>query len=242
MLIALFSLEAKDQHVIYRRKVQYILGSLQKKNAAGVLQKDANSFSQLPDGQLVQRALQGNEVAFEVLVHRYRPGLFQTILSCLGDYDTACDVFQQVLVQLYRSLPSLNYDSSLKAWLSHITRHKIIDEVRRKRSIPLSGLEGTEEQEVLLSLVDPAFLPEELLEYRELQRQVKEAIASLPERYQKVVELRYSTQMSFSEIGRLIGIPQATAKTHFQRAKPLLRAIFQTERLRDYAGERGSQI
>jgi RNA polymerase sigma factor (sigma-70 family) len=216
--------------------------ALQKKIATGVLQKDANSLSHLPDGQLVQRALQGNDLAFEVLVHRYSSGLFQKILSCLGDYDVSCDVFQQVLVQLYRSLPSLNYDSSLKPWLSHVARHKIIDEVRRRRSVPLSGLEETEEQELLLSLVDPAFLPEELLEYRELQRQVKEAIASLPEKYQRVVELRYLTQMSFSEIGRLIGIPQATAKTHFQRAKPLLRAIFQTERLGDYAGERGNQM
>jgi DNA-directed RNA polymerase specialized sigma24 family protein len=51
----------------------------------------------------------------------------------------------------------------------------------------------------------------------------------LPERYQQVVTLRYLAQMPFSEIGRLIGVPQATAKTHFQRARPLLRAALQAE-------------
>lgn len=51
-------------------------------------------------------------------------------------------------------------------------------------------------------------------EDQELRRQVKKAIATLSERYQRVVTLRYLTQIPFSEIGRLTGIPQATVKTH----------------------------
>jgi RNA polymerase sigma-70 factor (ECF subfamily) len=35
--------------------------------------------------------------------------------------------------------------------------------------------------------------------------------------------LRYAAQLSFSEIGQALNMPEATAKTYFQRAKPLLR-------------------
>jgi RNA polymerase sigma-70 factor (ECF subfamily) len=39
-----------------------------------------------------------------------------------------------------------------------------------------------------------------------------------------IVALRYTSQLSFLEIGQVLGIPESTAKTYFQRAKPLLRA------------------
>jgi len=38
-----------------------------------------------------------------------------------------------------------------------------------------------------------------------------------------VVLLRYAAQLSYAEIGRVLTMPEATAKTYFQRAKPLLK-------------------
>jgi RNA polymerase sigma-70 factor (ECF subfamily) len=46
----------------------------------------------------------------------------------------------------------------------------------------------------------------------------------LPPKFRSVVLLRYTSQLSFSEIGKVLNMPEATAKTYFQRARPLLRA------------------
>jgi DNA-directed RNA polymerase specialized sigma24 family protein len=46
----------------------------------------------------------------------------------------------------------------------------------------------------------------------------------LPLKFRMVVLLRYTGQLSFGEIGQALDMPEATAKTYFQRAKPLLRA------------------
>ena len=51
----------------------------------------------------------------------------------------------------------------------------------------------------------------------------------LPPRYRSVVFLRYASQLSFSDIGRALNMPEATAKTYFQRAKPLLRAALASQ-------------
>jgi RNA polymerase sigma-70 factor (ECF subfamily) len=56
-----------------------------------------------------------------------------------------------------------------------------------------------------------------------LQEQLNRAIRMLPARYRDIVLLRYVAQLSFAEIGRTLHIPESTAKTYFQRAKPLLR-------------------
>jgi RNA polymerase sigma-70 factor (ECF subfamily) len=53
---------------------------------------------------------------------------------------------------------------------------------------------------------------------------LQQAIATLPPKYRAVVLLRYAGQLSFSEIGKALHMPDATAKTYFQRSRPLLRA------------------
>ena len=53
---------------------------------------------------------------------------------------------------------------------------------------------------------------------------LQRAIDALPPKFRAVVLLRYASQLSFSEIGQALQMPEATAKTYFQRAKPLLRA------------------
>jgi len=64
-----------------------------------------------------------------------------------------------------------------------------------------------------------------------------EAIETLPLRYRAVVLLRYASQLSFREIGQELGIPHATAKTYFHRARKPLRALLEPE----LAQERGME-
>jgi RNA polymerase sigma-70 factor, ECF subfamily len=185
------------------------------------------SLQDCTDGILAQKSLLRDERAFEALVQRYRPLLLNFICTILGDYDLSCDVLQHVFLQLYLSLPTLKKDKPLRSWLFQVARNRCLDELRRKRSIPFSTLEVSEEEEEgswLASLRDPNPQPEEVAEHHDLQEKLQRAIDGLSPRYRSVVRLRYNGQQSFAEIGRALNIPEATAKTYFQRAKPLLRA------------------
>ena len=184
------------------------------------------------DGVLAQQSLDGNQHAFEALVEHYRPLLFNSIYQILGDYDQSCDILQQVFLQLYLSLPTLKQDKSFRGWLLKVARNRCLDELRRKHAMPFSTLEVIEDEDetsLLLSLSDPGPLPEEVAERHDLRSAVQRAIDELPPRYRRVVMLRYAGQQSFAEIGQALSIPAATAKTHFQRAKALLRAALSTE-------------
>ena len=191
-----------------------------------------SSLHESSDGILAQKSLLHDERAFEMLVQRYRPLLLNFICTILGDYDLSCDVLQHVFLQLYLSLPTLKKDKPLRSWLFQVARNRCLDELRRKRSIPFSTLETSEEEEEgswLSSLRDPAPQPEEVAEHHDLQEKLQRAIDGLSPRYRSVVRLRYNGQQSFAEIGRALNIPEATAKTYFQRAKPLLRAALSDE-------------
>ncbi len=181
---------------------------------------------EITDGMLVKQTLAGDQRAFEALVQRYNVPLFNFICHCLGDYDLACDVSQQVFLQLYISMPTLRTGEPLKAWLFQVARNRCLDELRRKRAIHFSELESASDDDDLSPLAimpDLRPLPEEIAERHDLQSSLRSAIEALPPKFRSVVLLRYAGQLSFSEIGKTLNMPEATAKTYFQRARPLLR-------------------
>jgi RNA polymerase sigma factor (sigma-70 family) len=182
---------------------------------------------EMTDGMLVKRTLAGDQSAFEMLVRRYNVPIFNFICHSLGDYDLACDISQQVFLQLYISMPTLRTGEPLKAWLFQVARNRCLDELRRKKAVHFSELEGINDDDDLSPLdimPDPHPLPETIAERHDLQQTLRQAIDALPPKFRSVVLLRYTTQMSFSEIGKTLNMPEATAKTYFQRARPLLRA------------------
>jgi RNA polymerase sigma factor (sigma-70 family) len=187
---------------------------------------------EITDGTLAQQTLAGDQEAFTRLVQRYSSSLFSFICRFLNDYDAASDILQQVFTQLYISLPNLRTGEPLKAWLFQVARNRCLDELRRKRVIHFSELQAPGEDEELSPLAiipDNSPLPEDVAERHDLQDMLQRAINGLPPKFRAVVLLRYASQLSFSEIGRALQMPEATAKTYFQRAKPLLRAALRFE-------------
>lgn len=185
------------------------------------------ALAEMSDGVLARESLNGNERAFEELFKRYHSSLFKFIFNILRDYDQAGDVLQQVFLQLYMSLSTLDTGRPLKGWLFKVAQNRCLDELRRRRILHFSDLEvSTDEDEssMLTFIPDTHALPEEIVEHNDLRERLLKAIQCLPPKFRSVVFLRYSAQLTYPEIAKKLGMPEATAKTYFSRSKPLLRA------------------
>jgi RNA polymerase sigma factor (sigma-70 family) len=184
------------------------------------------SLSLERDGELIVRAQAGDQGAFETLVERYRAPLYHFISRYFEDYDQRCDVLQQVLIKFYISLPNLRTDGALQAWLFRVARNRCLDELRRRHVPNFSELavEGNEDEALLREgalVLAPSV--EDQVEQHEVQQLLCQVITELPPKYRPIVWLRYTTLLNFGEIGRILHIPEATAKTYFQRAKLRMR-------------------
>jgi RNA polymerase sigma factor (sigma-70 family) len=183
----------------------------------------------VPDGVLVGQAQAGDQRAFEFLVSRYHYPLVSYIRVFLKDGDQAYDVLQHVFLQLYVSLPILLTNVSLKGWLFQVARNRCLDELRRRHQrteTPFSTLAwdyNEEELSPIEAIPDPDPLPEEVAEGIDLYCTLQEAIASLPPKFRPIVRLRCFRQLTFSEIGRMLKMPEPTVKTYFYRSLPHLR-------------------
>src|SRR6266566_1551527 len=143
--------------------------------------------------------------------------------------EQAYDVLQHVFLKLYGSLPVLLTDVSLKGWLFQVARNRCVDELRmrhRRTEIPFSKLEWKYREEELSpieAITDPEPLPEEAVERIELHCLLQQAMLSLPPKFRSIVHLHCFRQLSYSEIGRMLKMPESTVKTYFSRSLPLLR-------------------
>ena len=184
---------------------------------------------EVPDGLLVGQALAGDHYAFEVLVNRYQQPLVSHIQGFLKDHDQSYDILQQVYLQLYLSLPILFRNVSLKGWLFQVARNRCLDELRlrsRRAEVPFSAIEredGEEGLSPLEAIPDPEPLPEEMTASIELRGSLHAAIGSLPPKYRSIMQLRCFRQLTFTEIGCTLNMPEATVKAYFYRSLPRLR-------------------
>jgi RNA polymerase sigma-70 factor, ECF subfamily len=188
------------------------------------------------DSVLVQQARSGDQEAFEALVSRYKKALFGLIYHYVGEPHEVEDILQQVWLQLYLSLATLRPYVQIKPWLFTVARNRSLDFLRHKHVLSQRLLffceaeARFEDDEVsfLEAIPDTSPTPEEQAELHDLQREIQHAIQSLPHTYRPVVWHFYRNQLNYAEIGRILDKPGSTVKTHFNRAKPFLRAAIVT--------------
>ncbi len=191
------------------------------------------------DSVLLRQIAAGDQEAFETLVRRYQAPLFNFIRRYVKDYELTHDILQHVFFQLYlhvaklsTNLSTLRTKEPVKSWLYQVAWNRCMDELRRKRPLLFSELELGDDDEdwsFLEMIPDPRPLPEEIAERSDLQRSLYEAIEALPSKFRCIVLLRYTSGLTFLEIGEMLNIPQNTAKTYFQRARPLLRTALASQ-------------
>ena len=178
------------------------------------------------DEELARAYARGQQPPFEELVRRYSGPVYAFCLRMVARREDAEDLTQDVFVQLMKSLPAARTDMPIRPWIFVIARNKCLDHLKRRRPIPFSST-TRDDDDIEVDVVDAAPLPDDLAERADTRDLVQRAISTLPERFRAVVALRYSSDLSFGEIGEVLGIPENTAKTHFQRAKALLRVQLQ---------------
>ena len=157
------------------------------------------------DGELIQRAADGDRSAFELLYQRYARPVFGLALRRLGDRGRAEDAVQETFASIWRSAGTYRPDRGPGApWLYAVARNAIVD---RARSRGETTFADPPEQ------VSPSAGPDEQTEAAYVAWRVHRAVEDLPEHERQVLELAYWSGLSQSEIAQFLNIPLGTVKT-----------------------------
>ena len=175
------------------------------------------------EARLVSDALGGSQPAFEQIVRRYQRPVISVIVRMTGDRARAEDLAQETFVKAFRSLKSFDSTRRLSSWLFRIAHNTTLDALRRLKP-EVVELEGLPEGDPRRDPAAPA--APDPLEQAALGAALNRSLLSLRPDYRAAIALRYDQQLPFDEIGRILGVPEVTARTYVHRArKELARSL-----------------
>ena len=176
------------------------------------------------DEDLIREYLDGNEDTFKILIDKYISSIYNFAVRFVG-HDNASDVSQDVFLKVWKNIRKFNSGkSSFKTWIFTITRNTITDSLRKKKSIPFSMLD-TEEVSFEDNIEDETILPMEVLSKLVDKEFLNNLLDKLSPNYREVLILYYTEDMTFSEIGQLLGKPMNTVKSYHHRALNQLKKL-----------------
>lgn len=182
------------------------------------------------DEELIVEYLEGNENALTVLVDRYIKDVYQFAYQLTNDSGMSEDIVQESFVKAWKHMRNFRAGGSFKTWIFTITRNTAIDWLRKQKEVRISSFENSDGHNALLeSTASNELLPDELLARAEDSTYATALLMQLDSKYQEVLTLRYSSNMTFEEIGQLLRRPLHTIKSQHRRALAMLRRIQKVE-------------
>ena len=167
------------------------------------------------DHVLVQRCLEGNQKAFEILVDRYQKPVFNLAFRFSSDKQDAEDIAQSVFVKAYEKLGTFDKKFRFFSWLYKIAVNESINFLNRRKKFDSfdedvhSGNRG----------------PEEHFPDHEMTASIDMALLDLKPDYRIVVILNHFQELSYREISQILEIGENTVKSRLFSARKKLKGL-----------------
>ena len=166
------------------------------------------------DRTLVDRAVDGDVRAFEVLVRRYGPLVRAYATRILGSSHDADDVVQDTFITAWAKLSTLKDSALVKSWLMRIASHKSIDRIRARRhhsnlddvDVPASEDHSTTH----------------IVEARSRTEALSQVLSALPKDQRRCWELKEFGDYRYEEIAEELDLPVSTVRGLLARARKTL--------------------
>jgi RNA polymerase sigma factor (sigma-70 family) len=170
------------------------------------------SLASLPDARLVARCRRGDEAAWTELVNRFSRYVYAIATQAfrLAEHD-AEDVFQEVFARTYERLETLRDDEAIRPWIGQLTRRLCVDRLR------LSAREHPG-----ADILEPPDFDETMARLDEAMG-VHQALESLPEQCQEILDRFFARDESYQTIGRDLELPIGTIGSRISRCLAKLR-------------------
>ena len=184
----------------------------------------------LNDETLAAQVAQGDGAALEALYDRYSSTVLGVAFKVIGDQGAAEDVLQETFWRVWRSAATFQSQrGSFASWLFRITRNLAIDAYRRSNVRPQAITGVADPESVLDQIADPDMNVAEQAQAILKNRQVRNALTSLPQVQRQVIEMAYFSGMTRQEIAEATGEALGTIHTRARLGLQKLREELEKE-------------
>ena len=180
------------------------------------------------DTELIEKAQGGDWSAFGELIRRHDAAVLSLAARFVQNADDAKDVYQEVLIRVYRGLPSFRGDSQFGTWLHRITVNVCLSFIRQKkrhgaRIDEQEEDEGSGEGQRAPEPVSDAIAPDRRAMDAEIRERVTKALQVLSPRQRMVFTLYHDQEYTLKEIAESLQCGEGTVKRYLYDATRAMR-------------------
>ncbi len=180
------------------------------------------------DQILMQRFQEGDESAFEVLVHKYQGLVLSLCRRYLGSRSPGIeDVAQEVFIRIFKGRQGYEPRAKVKTWIYSITVNTCLNEIRRLRSQKNRSVSSFTavfgDGEVREAVDRHPTAPGLELEGDEAGARVRAAVDALPEQQRLALVLARFHHCSYEDVAATMGTSIPAVKSLLTRARENLR-------------------
>lgn len=182
------------------------------------------------DLRLVERALNGDQLAYAKLMEMYRESIYFMMLKMVRVDDDAEDLTLEAFGKAFNRLHQYSPSYAFSTWLFKIASNNAIDFIRKKR-IKVTSMDAAymnaDGEAVGIDLQSDEKDPEEVAMHGEKVVMMREVVQRLKPRYRDLIEKRYFEELSYEEISVDMDLPLGTVKAQLFRARAFLADMIQ---------------
>ncbi len=184
------------------------------------------------DYELITRFIKGEQSCFEEIIHRHKNKVFAYISLYIRDQALAEDIFQDTFLKVIQSVKAGKYFDNGKfiSWVMRIAHNLIIDHFRRIKQMNVISNDNYESD-----LFNSKRFAEDNIEdnmiKRQIQKDIRKMISSLPDDQREVVILRHYAGLSFKEIAEITEVSINTALGRMRYALINMRKIMEEKNI-----------
>ena len=180
------------------------------------------------DKELIEGCQRGESDAFRALFERHKDKVYSIALRYSGDAGVAQDIAQEVFLKLFTGLRSFRGDCDFSSWLYRLVVNSCLDQKRKtRRLMPL-----LDDALGMLQAQDLSAFDE--VARAQLSSHLREVVAGLPDDQRILLVLRYTQNLPYDEIARILGSSHGTIASRLNRIhRTLERRLSRFSRGRD---------
>ena len=176
------------------------------------------------DAMLVERAVAGDQKAFELLVIKYQRRIQRLIGRMVRDVDLVEDIAQETFIRAYRALAQFRGEAQFYTWLYRIavnTAKKALMDLKRNPTVSENFFKSGDDDETspLENELISSETPDAVLASKEIAEMVNAAMEALPEELRLAITLREIEGLSYEEISEAMSCPIGTVRSRIFRAR-----------------------
>ena len=159
----------------------------------------------------------------EEIYKEYSKIVYNYLLSLTNDAELSEELMQETFYSAVKNINKFRQESSMKTWLCKIAKNKWTDYYKRLKKKNETTIDDIDEKFLLVNSFEEEFANKSAV------LDLYKKIHNLDEKTREVIYLRIRADLSFKEIGLIMGESEVWARVTFYRAKTKLKEEFDDE-------------